>query len=648
MRIKTRVLGLALALALVLGNIPIGYADKILEISVDEWYYPYYKQITVGSTVVSDKYISNLNAYKNVTGVLFWAIMLHSLGLSVDAQYLVKESSVLPYMLSCYNIEIDPGMDLTKEITRSEAAHFIVKILKTVVEFDERTLDYSRLQSIIDIDNIEKSKYADDIKYIIAAGIMCGNGDGKFLPFEKLTVAQTCVVASRVLASVTPNYYDEIKDIEIKPTNLDGTAFPTDEIQAALNGETDDNISYNRMVHLINDTIYKPLTSYSNLTKTATIRDFLNVLYIHSNGHFILPNIQDGFTYPAEDSGWMSKEEWKAMIDNLDNNIMLGTVKVILHRSKEYIKEAMEYNSALTFDDYRNKVSRLVPEFTGIVDDSRDAVNFWINSNSTEGVSKITTSSEFFDTLHELQHEVSAKKSHVFQKRNITESSLQIVMSDKPRTFYYYNPAIKDWASIPSLGNLTSSKKLLDDLPNEVRTMSNYTHYIDADNTAANIWGIQGILMEFSSYLIDIRSKTVVNSFLARGDYLKTEASNLHNSVTDYLFWRAYTLSYLASLEEKYPSEYDKIMKNYDLLKLIVDLIEYGNKQLNYNGYFYKDVNTYKIYYDWCNTDENKAQLKKVYAALEQLKEKESADKEHEINMVDYNAVENSVENVEN
>jgi len=408
-------------------------------------------------------------------------------------------------------------------------------------------------------------------------------------------------------AAEQPVQSEDTSTTSIKEANAPTAAFNHSEIDAVLAGTQDGPITIENIKSLLDlsiDDLIKDDQEY------ATVEDFLYLFILKYSQRFISYNGEQ-FLYPAEDSMWLSTDEWTYLINHIDEPIRRSSVLIILERTQKSIDYLQSRFLPDTYERYKEIVDAFYPEFSPFVAENKEAVEFWIKPFSPTGSSNYLKT--YFSTLlHELQHEISAKKSNTFDKRGIVGSSWA-VYSRKPATYYYYNIAEKEWVAIDPVSVPNSSSLIGKCASDAVKSTSLYQQYYGGSSSANN-WGLYGMLLEFASSEITLRADVLSTSI----GYHYKEVPALTQELC--FFWEGSVLHYLAGLKEQKPEIYEDIMADTQLLQLIQDFCSYTKEQLYLAPSVNKDSDSLKVIRDWANDNVSRAQKAEISNILNNAK----------------------------
>ena len=311
-----------------------------------------------------------------------------------------------------------------------------------------------------------------------------------------------------------------------------------------------------------------PSAFYEENTETATVEDFLT-LFSYYNRY--IRDSADGFIYPAGNSMWMSAAEWADLISRLDEPIFLGEVQRIVERTIECDQLLKSHHTPDTVERYKNVQGAFYGEFSNLVENNSEAVKYWVEAMC----GGVYDPGRFSSLLHETAHEVSARKSGCFSRRGHTADVWEVVWSRKPDTMYPYDAKTGESTriqlqSVPTSLSIISTKSV----PEAVRNTVWYKTYFNT-SSAANNYGVYGMLEEFCANVIDIRCDVISSSI----KYHFTQGFS-EDRLQGYYFWDGAIGSYLSGLREKKPAQYAKLMTDETFVKVLTDASEYVRDQM--------------------------------------------------------------------
>lgn len=311
-----------------------------------------------------------------------------------------------------------------------------------------------------------------------------------------------------------------------------------------------------------------PSTFYEENAETATVEDFLT-LFSYYNRY--IRDSADGFVYPAGDSMWMSAAEWADLMSRLDEPISLGEVQRIVERTIECDKLLESHHIPDTVERYKDVQGAFYGEFSDLIENNSEAVKYWVEALC----GGVYDPGRFSSLIHETAHEVSARKSGCFSRRGHTADVWEVVWSRKPDTMYPYNAKTDESTKI-QLQSVPTSLSIIrpESVPKKVRNTVWYKTYFNT-SSAANNYGVYGMLEEFCANTIDIRCDVISSSI----KYHFTQGFS-EDRLQGYYFWDGAIGSYLSNLREKKPTQYAKLMADEAFLGVLTDISEYVREQM--------------------------------------------------------------------
>lgn len=311
-----------------------------------------------------------------------------------------------------------------------------------------------------------------------------------------------------------------------------------------------------------------PSAFYEENTETATVEDFLT-LFSYYNRY--IRDSADGFIYPAGDSMWMSAAEWADLMSRLDEPIFLSEVQRIVERTIKCDKLLESHHIPDTVERYKDVQEAFYGEFSGLVKGNPQAAKYWVEAMC----GGVFDPGRFSSLLHETAHEVSARKSGCFSRRVHTADTWEVVWARKPDTMYPYDAKTGESTKI-QVQDIPTSLSIISvkSVPEAVRNTVWYKTYFNT-SSAANNYGVYGMLEEFCANAIDIRCDVISSSI----KYHFTQGFS-EDRLQGYYFWDGAIGSYLSGLREKKPAQYVKLMADETFVKVLTDASEYVRDQM--------------------------------------------------------------------
>jgi hypothetical protein len=347
------------------------------------------------------------------------------------------------------------------------------------------------------------------------------------------------------------------------------SVFSSSEISSVLNGEQDHAVMIAEMDSEFSAAELSPRCEWENTAATATVSDFLSELTASDKGRFI--RLDNGkFLYPAEDSMWLSSQEWTQLTKQLNQPVSLATVRVLLQRTKAASDFLWNHYTPLSYTAYSETIDAFFPEFSKIIVSNQAAVKYWLNTDAN-----CTTydSSHFHALLHECLHEQSARMSGVFARRYAQSSIWAVEWQAKPPVMYYYDLETRSWNGV-TLQDVPAANSLLSGASDAVKKSVYYSEYTK-DNTVSNDYGIYGMLQEFCSAAVDLRVEIVSSSLTYHFQKISED------QFQEYYWWKGAILHYLDALSTADSKAYNKLVQDKALMNLLNDTFSYTEHQFS-------------------------------------------------------------------
>lgn len=403
------------------------------------------------------------------------------------------------------------------------------------------------------------------------------------------------------IASVVLNGNDMISDLQYTNTedNLDKIEKNIIIENNVENLSLEENsITINELCNLFNKVLTKKITNgYEEYTQIATNENVLAILYGNFQEYSII-SIDRNFEYVyiLGDSSILSGEDFEYFMDNKHEAIDKKVLENILSRIKEF-RKTFVLDGVYTKESFESFVDNMTPEYKDFITECDSGFTFWLSKLLPINTAFIKKSNDIGVILHELQHEWSARLSSIFKQRRFLTDKLMVDYLYKPNIFYWYDPLSDLWVSCDTTSTLEKSSSFIisDFVPENIKDIDLYEMYTSRE-MASNNWGLPGILMEFSSCLIE---SDVMNTCYCLDGYNKVFSNG--NVAKNNLFWMSFTGSYIAGLKELYSEEYDKLLSNNILINLIGDLYRVGYLELSQVSQI--DMSNYADYLAWFMDD---------------------------------------------
>lgn len=385
--------------------------------------------------------------------------------------------------------------------------------------------------------------------------------------------------------------------------------FPEEEILIDLTSEeaekvltiADMNSLMESCIEEVNKTkficnLYFKKSLYQDSDELATVEMFLKNFINYLDGK-IIDYQNNEFIYFAGNSMWMSNDEWKKFLLNLDGNITYGDVYVFFKRTESLYAFTKKQFIPKDFDAYCAVINNLFPIFNDLIEEDIKATKAWFDiMQNKKGNTTTWRTDAISNIIHELQHEISAKKSGVFTKRGInSDGKYSVSWKELPEVFWYYNPLKQEWISIDTNDTLPNSEGMGRFLNKEIKNIGLYKNYISNKTSASNNYAIYGMLTELISYSLELRMYAIASNYT----YMDSYVSNHYKETTGFMI--SSILQYFQFLKETQPYMYKQLMKDTNLKNLILDTMCYIEesyrmvKEFKYGSEDFELINNWKI-----------------------------------------------------
>lgn len=282
----------------------------------------------------------------------------------------------------------------------------------------------------------------------------------------------------------------------------------------------------------------------------------------------------DRFYWVQEDTMWLTTDEWNRMVDNFTEPVSEKTVVAFCKRSADAAEYMRLHKICDTPERYLELVQAILPEFDELAKANPKALAFWLKY-----VPSVSTGEDwlFPAILHEIAHEESALKSHVYDGRFVKSSSMGITWSSRPNVMHYYDPASGEWLDV-RMRQMANTRTYLTDTPDSVKEFHMYSHYMRSGAMAYD-YGVYGLLQEFCSDMISLRTEVVLAFFQHGTDELSLDTR------MSYYFWKGAVLQCMAGMKDETNYQYQALLSDDGFVTLVHDLITYGQKQMDLMPY---------------------------------------------------------------
>lgn len=472
---------------------------------------------------------------------------------------------------------IDGTENLSQPLTRKEMAVLAYRALRDISKYEVSKTYQDVFTDIADCTKEEKQA----IYEMWVLGISYGIGDNQFSPNSFVTHEQLEVIMEKLAISKHP-----------QNRNLE-SVFP-----GYSNQET---LTWGKLISLYGSS--QEITSYVNtdggsLDSNVTIERFLTA-YTHLDPKSMITNSANGFMYVDHDTMFLSYEEWQALSLNLDKYITVDLAQLILDRTNEYKATLKSIYIPDNYEDLVTYTTNFIPTLKELVESNEEAVNFYLNTTSSNGDFTITVhnTSDLSDTLHELQHEQGARLAGVFKSRQKQKDQWVVKLSKNPDTQYLLDITNGEWVSTDVIKGMPKTEKALKN--NDIATQSTqYSQYIRQDAMAANEYGIYGLANEFVSYAISVEVEALNSEIHYNGSTFNT----LQNRAQDFIFMRNSIMDYVDYLKQNDAEKYNKLMEDTEFIRYLNRVASFAEQQFVYTEYYYYQSYNLQKLNNWCDT----------------------------------------------
>lgn len=387
---------------------------------------------------------------------------------------------------------------LGTEINRNDFIQLYVNIENdlTYLYKTETNLDIHGIFSDVEGFSEEELK---GINQVYRYNIMHGDCH-KLNPNSIMTEGQLEIVLDRIMHIEDIDlgnqpYFDKIKFLFDEPVCeklLESYDLDVDSISSFLLIE-DVNSIFNNKLGIICNYCLSDYLDY---------REFLHIINSYfSNKLFYYDEELDKFIYYLEDNDIISKEFVGYCNSKLDSYVPVGEIVYI----KDKLDTNLEILENLTdLPDYEMtlEVSQgfLRNEYS-LINENKECIEYFskFNMSYSNGSTMLSLA------LHESQHEASAKKSGCFKDRAFRGNMSGVIYwSRRPSTYYYYNFLQNEWFSLKNTTvpmSYSTYNKLSQGLKN---SSSLFKFYAASDMELSNLYGIYGLLQEYTSYTLEL------------------------------------------------------------------------------------------------------------------------------------------------
>lgn len=488
--------------------------------------------------------------------------------------------------------------NVNKEMTRVEFAVLLTSLCDKIAH-DTYSSDLIDINSIFTdlggLSDIEK----EAVKKVFVMGLMGGKNKDTFAPYDILTENQLNTVLDYLLLgynrnklfSVVDSCFTNEEKIEIlekygyisneKETTVQGTMVDIVENMAENNGiemtlihpidDIDTTLKKGELVDLLTkigeDVVYET-TDLESSVLIKDVIDYFNTLWKTSG---VLFNTTDNkYHYLANDSSFLSTEEWEYLNTHLDSEITLSEFLILYERVKQ-----LEYDmQRLGYFDNWEEILRYSKNYLGFVypmiEKNKDCFNYFLDLDEISQNSKIKPT-DFARTIHECQHEeflTIAKASFSRKKTDGLWGTWAISPRRDPDMFYYLDYTNSFWVDSIMDKELPATSVMFEHYPEYIQEDSKIKHYATGENSSSNSLGIQGLLSEFCSFAVETKVQAVSFSL---GMNSATFGS------LDYDSYRKMELmvkDYILQLKLENLELYNRFMSDSDVIRMINNIVK--------------------------------------------------------------------------
>ena len=381
-----------------------------------------------------------------------------------------------------------------------------------------------------------------------------------------------CIVIGFVLLSV-PSVYGIENSIELFTNEEKELVFEDLDLDYIATKKDGLDLLYKNSPDILRGDIKKLNETF------LTSEELLSILEMSTNRVVKRGNT---YYYPYVDNLFLSEEEWMKLVENKDKYISYATLSVLKKRLEESKTELNSLKVLQDLDTFYKIVETYLPEMHPIIDGMENSVDCWLPKEKDGKL--ITYSCDIENILHELQHEVSARKSHVYDRKVDRDTTKTVYWSGIPNTMYDYNLMDEDWVEIKRVPQIPKTVTIKDKIPTEIHDDILYKTYVIKEDSLSSMIGVYGMLQEFSSYVIDLRTEYVFSNI----EY--NQKSVFNSTVKNIYFWESLILTYLSEVEKSSPKYYNKVISDKDFIDLMYDLMVYSRVQLQYANITYQSI----------------------------------------------------------
>lgn len=523
---------------------------------------------SVSDVIVEENYLTYENAINGIVAALnerdsyFYEIQLPK-----DCIKYVKDLGV--------NIE----EDLEVPITRLEFSKLYLEISEKIGDKHYQTDLISIDDIFIDLDGLSEDE-KQSIETIFIEGLLAGVSKDKFSPNGLLTQKQLEIILERVKSGYSRHNLFSIVD----------SAYTQEERLSVLGGEADKELIYKDMVNLF-FTLSPSKLPYIGLTdsqeRVISIREFLLLYSDNLQNSVIVHNHEnDIFNYPAKDTIILSAEEWEYFNTHLDKPILYSEAKLLVERTINSMEEIKAYINFENFEEIESLTNNYLGFISNLVRDYKTCIGYFVDYDNDSMI--ITNYGDFSRSIHEAQHEGSAKLSHRFAGRRKTEKLWEIRWNSKPSVYYYFDFTNSTWVDSKIISSPNTSIIFNKKCSAGVKEDEFLRDYATNSDYVSNIYGLQGLLQEYCSYGLQAKIEFINESLNL------DKASVGHTNYDWYLMMKYMVIESLEYLKENNCNSYMTFMNDTDMVRFLNNTF----KEMDYYEDVYKnELNGYRFWF---------------------------------------------------
>ena len=470
-------------------------------------------------------------------------------------------------------------VDSEKAITRLEFA----VLLNTLVEKVSHQSNYST--ELMDIRNVysDIEGLSDEeimaVQTVFIEGLMGGKLVDLFDPNDYLTDVQLNFVLDRLAKGYSREKLFTIVD----------SCFKEEKRLQVLEkyGYEMDTVITNAEIVVFFESVNQKTEVKGEPAKVVTVKDtieLMNSIFVTPGTLFRYNSKENNYWYYAENTSFLSAEEWEYLNTHLDSEIKASEFFILYENVKNLEKDMLKLEG---FDSWE-KILEYSEKYLGFVypmiKTNKDCFNYFLAFDS-ENFKIVPT--QFARTIHECQHEeflTIAGASFSRGKSSGIWGTWSISPHRDPKVFYYFDYINSVWVDSQMNTELPTTNIMAKHYPESVLKVGSIKHYAEGEDSSSNSLGIQGLLSEFCSFSLESKVQCV--------SYSLGMNSATFGSV-DYDGYRKMELmvkDYLYYLELSNPELYADFMSDIDTVRMMNNIFKDMDKleeiypwQISYN-----------------------------------------------------------------